>query len=54
MKHQYIISITHFFHSIKLSYPLSLANERTLSNDPSADSTCHLLALNHLAPQPSF
>lgn len=54
MKHRYILSITHFFHSTKLSYPLSLANERTLSNDPSADSTYSLLALKHPVPLPSF
>ena len=45
---------TYFYHSPKWYHPQSLANERTLSNDPLVVSAYNLLALNHLAPQPSF
>lgn len=45
---------THYYHSPKWYHPQPQTNERTLSNDPSADSTYHLLALNHLASLPSF
>ena len=49
-----LILKTHFYHSPKWYRPQPLANERTLSNDPSADSTYRLLALNHSVPLPSF
>lgn len=38
----------------KLYHPQAPANENTLSNDPSANLTCHLLALNLPVPQPPF
>ena len=49
-----LILKTRFYHSPKLYHPQLPANERTLSNDPLIDLACHLLALNHQAPQPSF
>lgn len=49
-----LILKTRFYHSPKWYHSQPLENERTLSNNPSADSTYHLLALNHPAPLPSF
>ena len=37
---------TYFYHPPKLYHPQPLANERTLSNAPSADSTYLLMVLH--------
>ena len=49
-----LILKTLFYHSSKLYHPQPPANDRTLLNDPSADLTYHLPALNPQAPLPSF
>lgn len=40
-----LISKTYFYHSLKLYHSQAPANERTLSNDPLADSTYRLIVL---------
>lgn len=42
-----LIVKTHFYHSPKLHHPQPLANERTLSNDPSAESAHPFTRLEH-------